>query len=236
MSEPRTDEQGEPLASFLIALPPGWARLPAKVGDRPLLRLAIDEIIAEALPSSLPRERAEPWRGEMRKRLTGVVLEADEAGATAIYLPVRNVDGVSIPASIIESELDDDEQEDPETVITDTVRGFPGGSRHTVDGARAARTDRTLTQVQPPGDWPEVTNRQIVYTIEVPHRPGRWIVMSFSAVSGDGQTGAFAEALVYLFDALMTTFRWSDVLGAEPTALETRLDEVYSTASMESIS
>lgn len=221
--------QDEPQASFVIALPPGWVRLPARATHRRELRSAIEEIVAETIPASLPRGSAEPWRGELRKRLTRVVLDAGDAGATAVYLPIRAVNGVLVPASFIESELDYDGQDSPESIIADIVGDAElNASRLTVDGSAAARTDRSARRVQPDGDWPEVTTRQIVYTIDVPHREGRWVVISFSAVSGDTQSSALSDALVYLFDALMTTFRWSDVPGVDHSDLETRLHELQS--------
>lgn len=73
-------------------------------------------------------------------------------------------------------------------------------------------------------------DRQVVYTIPVPHRPGRWVVMSFSAISAPGTDERLTDALVALFDAIMTTFRWTDVPAAEPTALERRLAELGGTA------
>ncbi|TFD85853.1 hypothetical protein E3T61_17160 [Cryobacterium lactosi] len=227
--EPNRPEQDEPQASFVIALPPGWVRLPARPAAERQLRSAIEEIVAETIPASLPRGSAEPWRGELRKRLTHAVVDAGDAGASAVYLPVRAVNGVVVPASFIESEIDLDGEDSPESVIAAIV-GDAGwaASRRTVDGAVAARTDRSERRVQIDGDWPEVTTRQIVYTIGVPHREGRWLVLSFSVVAHDAADGALCDALVYLFDALMTTFRWSDVPGEDPSALATRLHEIQS--------
>ncbi|WP_394769106.1 hypothetical protein [Lacisediminihabitans sp.] len=227
MSEP--DALVAPQASFVMALPPGWSRLPVRERERPLLLALIEEIVADALPASLPRDSAEPWRGELRKRLTGAALEARDAGATAVYLPTRPVDGFTAPASLIETEVEDDGLASPAEVIA-AVLSDPhiDATEATVDGASALRTDTTTTRVQQSGDWPEVATRQVVYTIEVPHREGRWVVMSFSAVSGDNPSQDLSDALVLLFDALMTTFRWTDVPGVDPSDLESRLAEIAS--------
>jgi len=224
----------EPQAKFVIAMPPGWLRLPALEGDREVLDLMIDGIVADTLPDSLPRDSTEPWRGELRKRLTASVVEAREAGATAVYLPVRPVNGVTVPASIIESEIDDEGHPDSVGVLA-AILGDPAlasqgadASLRSVDGAPAARTDRTIRKVQRDADWPEVTTRQIVYTIEVPHREGRWIVLSFSSVSSDDSGSALSDALATLFDALVSTFRFTEVPGAEYSDLEKRLAEIDS--------
>lgn len=251
-----------PISSFLMVVPPGWARLPAREEDRQVLAATVREVIARALPDSLPRDRAEPLRQEMQKRLMSTVVEAGDNGATAVYLPVQPVDGFTPPVSIIESEVDDESDQAPEEVIAELLAdALP--DRHDqqdpglrqVDGGIAARTETQLRRTVPDevaGELPAVDDRQVVYTIPVPHRPGRWVVMSFSAISAPRdlnptQTGADAvppandatdigtderitDALVMLFDAMMTTFRWTDVPDAEPTPLELRLAEIGGTA------
>ncbi|MDN3478581.1 hypothetical protein [Curtobacterium sp. APC 4022] len=244
-----------PISSFLMVVPPGWARLPAREEDRQVLAATVREVIARALPDSLPRDRAEPLRQEMQKRLMSTVVEAGDNGATAVYLPVQPVDGFTPPVSIIESEVDDESDQAPEEVIAELLAdALP--DRHDqqdpglrqVDGGIAARTETQLRRAVPDevaGELPAVDDRQVVYTIPVPHRPGRWVVMSFSAISAprdQDPTGPGAEtpdigtderitdALVMLFDAMMTTFRWTDVPDAEPTPLELRLAEIGGTA------
>lgn len=244
-----------PISSFLMVVPPGWARLPAREEDRQVLAATVREVIARALPDSLPRDRAEPLRQEMQKRLMSTVVEAGDNGATAVYLPVQPVDGFTPPVSIIESEVDDESDQAPEEVIAELLAdALP--DRHDqqdpglrqVDGGIAARTETQLRRAVPDevaGELPAVDDRQVVYSIPVPHRPGRWVVMSFSAISAPADqdaTGPGAEtrdigtderitdALVMLFDAMMTTFRWTDVPDAEPTPLELRLAEIGGTA------
>jgi hypothetical protein len=217
-----------PQASFLIALPPGWMRLPARASDEADLAALIEVIVAEALPASLPRDKAEPWRGEMRKTFTAIVVEARDAGASAVYLPVRPVNGVNIPASFVESEIDDGGVGDVGSVLAGILAGSENGTLHVIDGAHAARTDSSTVRVEARDGWPEMTNRQIVYTVEVPHREGRWVVLSFSAASGDSPSTALSDALVELFDALMLTFRWSDVPGVDHSDLEERLAQIHS--------
>ena len=230
----------EPTASFFMVVPPGWARLPADEDHREELGTIVRQVIANALPDDLPRDRAEPLRQEMRKRLAATVVEAGDNGATAVYLPVQPVDGFTPPVSVIETEVDDESDEAPEQVIAQILADALPDRRdqddpgiREVDGGIAARTDATIRRADPgaelPGlgqDLPVVDDRQVVYTIPVPHRPGRWVVMSFSAISLPDADGQLTDALVSLFDAIMTTFRWTDVPGAEPTTLERRLAEL----------
>ncbi|WP_144761314.1 hypothetical protein [Curtobacterium sp. 9128] len=227
-------------ASFVMVVPPGWARLPAREESRQELATIVRQVIAGALPDDLPRDRAEPLRQEMRKRLTATVVEAGDNGATAVYLPVRPVDGFTPPVSVIETEVDDESDEAPEQVIAQLLADALPDRRdeddpgiREVDGGIAARTETVVRRVDPAAELPElgqdlpvVDDRQVVYTIPVPHRPGRWVVMSFSAISAPGTDERLTDALVALFDAIMTTFRWADVPGAEPTTLEHRLHEL----------
>ncbi|MDM7884795.1 hypothetical protein QUG92_06715 [Curtobacterium sp. RHCKG23] len=234
-----------PTASFLVVVPPGWARLPAGEDQRAELGETVRAVIARALPDDLPRDRAEPLRQEMRKRLTSAVVEAGDSGATAVYMPVQPVDGYTPPVSIIESEVDDESEEAPEQVIAQlladalpTRRDPDDTGLREVDGGIAARTEQTVRRAdvatELPGigdDLPVVDDRQVTYTIPVPHRPGRWVLMSFSAISRTDPEDPEAadrltDALVMLFDAVMTTFRWTDVPGAEPTPLERRITEI----------
>lgn len=231
-------------ASFFMVVPPGWARLPAREDDRQELAAIVRQVIANALPDDLPRDRAEPLRQEMRKRLTATVVEAGDNGATAVYLPVQPVDGFTPPVSLIETEVDDESDEAPEQVIAQLLADALPDRRdqddpgiREVDGGIAARTETVVRRADPaaelPGigdDLPVVDDRQVVYTIPVPHRPGRWVVMSFSAISTPGADERLTDALVALFDAIMTTFRWTDVPGAEPTTLERRLAELRGAA------
>lgn len=254
----------DPIASFFVVVPPGWARLPAREADRQELADVVRAVIARALPDDLPRDRAEPLRQEMRRRLIATVAEAGDNGATAVYLPVQPVDGYTPPVSIIESEVEDESEESPADVIAQLLadavtdahsapaagdtddadadravadeQELPPGVRE-VDGGIAARTETVVGRADPaaelPGigdDLPVVDDRQVTYTIPVPHRPGRWVVMSFSAISVPDADDRLTDALVALFDAVMTTFRWTDVPGAEPTTLERRIAELHGAA------
>ena len=47
---------------------------------------------------------------------------------------------------------------------------------------------------------------------------GEWLVLSFSTVWNSEESERLAEALVFFFDAVMTTFRWAGP-GANPLDL-----------------
>lgn len=220
-----------------MVLPPGWARLPALEADRQELAAIVRRVVGRALPDDLPRDRAEPLRQELRKRLMSTVAEAGDHGATAVYLPVQSVDGFTPAVSIVETEVEDESDDSTSTVIAQILADAAIGRQddedsglREVDGGIAARTETVIRRVDPAAelsglgdDLPEVDDRQVVYSIPVPHREGRWVVLSFSAISAPGADDQLTESLVALFDAIITTFRWTAVPGAEPTPLELRL-------------
>lgn len=215
-------------APFAIVVPPGWARIPARDEDERERTAVIDAIIADGIPDTLPADSAGPWRHEMRKRLTAMVADAGENGATACYLPIQSVDGFTPPASIIESEIEDESEESPTDIVAQILLDagqLQDGIRE-IDGAIAARTDTTIRRVRAMDELPDLDDRQVVYTVSVPHRPGTWVMMSFSAVSDPDADPRLTDALVMLFDAIMTTFRFVEVPDAEPSDLERRVGEL----------
>ncbi len=54
----------------------------------------------------------------------------------------------------------------------------------------------------------EYASRRVDYVLPVPADPERWVVVTFSTLGAGDPTDEFAQLLVELFDAIMTTFRW----------------------------
>ncbi|MGH3816471.1 MAG: hypothetical protein ACRDRE_01680, partial [Pseudonocardiaceae bacterium] len=54
----------------------------------------------------------------------------------------------------------------------------------------------------------EHASRRVDYLLPVPADPDRWVIVSFSTLGAGDPTDDFAQLLVELFDAIMTTFRW----------------------------
>ncbi|KQO59958.1 hypothetical protein [Curtobacterium sp. Leaf261] len=215
-------------APFAIVVPPGWARIPAREEDERERDAVIDAIIAAGIPDTLPADSVGPWRHELRKRLTGMVADAGESGATACYIPTQSVDGFTPAASIVETEVEDETEESATDVVTQILLDagqLQDGIRE-VDGAIAARTDTTIRRVRVMDDLPDLDDRQVVYTVSVPHRPGTWVMLSFSAVSAPEADPRLTDALVMLFDAIMSTFRFVEVPDTEPSDVERRVGEL----------
>ncbi|TPG03978.1 hypothetical protein EAH85_17955 [Curtobacterium flaccumfaciens] len=73
----------------------------------------------------------------------------------------------------------------------------------------------------------DLNNRQVTYTIAPPHRPGVWVVLSYSIVSDPAADVRIIDALVQLFDAVVGSLRWVAVPGEEPSDLDRRLERIW---------
>jgi hypothetical protein len=67
-----------------------------------------------------------------------------------------------------------------------------------------------------PGQQAGYGSRRVDYLIPVPEHPRGMLVVAFSTIGDGDPEGDFAKLLVELFDAIMTTFRWtSDEVAQE---------------------
>jgi len=209
--------------AWVFLLPTGWARFPAGEGRERELDEAIESVVAKVLPAELPRDSTEPLRRLARDRLRLAIGTADTAGASVVYLPVQPIDGVLVPASIVEVEFESGGNDDPLAVIaTIATDGYDESESLTIDGRPAVRVTSVLRDVQHDDDWPSVSSRQIVYAISRDADDGTWLALSFSVVWNSTDSERLADALVLFFDAVMTTFRWAGEdasAGSRPDAV-----------------
>jgi hypothetical protein len=208
--------------AWVFLLPAGWARFPIGDGREAELDEAVEQVVRRALPDDLPRDRAEPMRRMIRERLRAQLVEADGAGASVVYLPVRPIDGVVVPASIVEVEFESDAGVDPLQVVSSVLAdGYEQSEVLALDGRAAARVVATRRQVEREGDWPTVSTRQIVYVVSRDEEAGEWLALSCSIVFDSPESERLAGALELFFDAAMTTFRWvggdADVAADRPS-------------------
>lgn len=210
---------GKPTDAWALLLPPGWVRFPT--GDEFARELdeAIDEVVARAVPDDLPRDSAEPYRRILADGLRDSLTDARTAGAGAVYLPTEPMNGVMIPASLTEVELVSDAGADPLAVAAEVlVEGYEESELVEVDGRPGVRLLDTTLETDQGDDLPPVSTRQVVYVVSRDEADGEWLVLSFSTVWNSEESERLAEALVFFFDAVMTTFRWAGP-GANPLNL-----------------
>ncbi|MFG3271218.1 MULTISPECIES: hypothetical protein [Streptomyces] len=77
-----------------------------------------------------------------------------------------------------------------------------------LDDTAALRSERDVPADAAQGV--DVAHRQVEYFVPIPDStPDRYLAFSFSALIAPGSDPAFYDTLVELFDAVMSTFRWS---------------------------
>lgn len=197
----------------MFLLPPGWARFPAAAGREHELNEAIEAVVSRAIPQDLPRDSAEPYRHLLRDKLRQSIADATGADASVVYLPVAPVEGMMVPASVIETEF----LGEPGADALDTI---PTGHRDAhddyelleMDGRPAVRLATTQHEIEYE-DGPPLSSRQVFYAISRDEE-GHWLGLSFNVIWNSAQSERYADALVMLFDAIMTTFRWAGEGGA----------------------
>lgn len=205
-----SERAGKPTDAWVMLLPPGWARFPTGEGLQRELNDAIEQVVARALPDSLPRDKVEPYRHLLRDELHKTLGEAREAGTGAVYLPTEPMEGVLIPASIAEVEVVSDAGTDPTRIVTSILSdGYEESEAVELDGRPGLRVVHTEHGLRRDDDWPELSTRQVLYVVSRDEVDGEWLVLSFSTVWNSENTERLAEALVFFFDAVMTTFRWA---------------------------
>lgn len=171
---------------------------------------AIKKILDDAfgrLPRQALTETVMPWRKEIEQRLASAAKQARRSGGLDLYLPVTTMHGSVIPASFIVSEgsLVSAEQVGPAEIIAYMCSGSDHYRPVTADGAIGLRFEHTA---RPDPPRVEHGSRRVDYTLSVPGEPDRWLVVAFSTLGGGDPADQYAQLLVELFDAIMSTFRW----------------------------
>ncbi|MFD4574892.1 hypothetical protein ACFWNK_20540 [Streptomyces sp. NPDC058417] len=162
------------------------------------------------LPAGFPKDDIPAARMRLTKELRRTVRQARRADGLTLYLPVERMYGVLVPASFVASAPLSAPRDGitPEAVLRDLAKDAEDASVRELDGTAAVRTSCTL-----PAD-PEreiaVPSRRVQYTVPIPDSaPAAWLTFTFSALIAADMEIEFTEILVELFDAVMTTFRWS---------------------------
>jgi hypothetical protein len=188
-------------------LPPGWERVPLREGTDEAVKKIVDEAV-RGLPDDVPRDKLTAARMELTKRLRGSVRQARDNAGLDLYLPVREIHGTVVPASFLVAEfsLTSVVPLNPARVAERILGTTENAEETTVDGASGLRVDR----IGRPHIKQEIehASRRVEYVLPVPRDPERWVVVGFGTVADGDPSGEFADALVELFDAVMTTFRW----------------------------
>lgn len=206
-----TTEHPSPPTGFNLVPPPGWDVIPLHTGTKE----AMDHIVRKAvkqLPVGFPKDDIPKARLKLAQEMKKVVRRASAKGGMTLYLPTERLHGVALPVSIIASEPIEIPRvrpdSGPEAVLLALASQTPGAELRELDDTAALRSERDVPADTDRGV--DVAHRQVEYVVPIPNSaPDQYLTFSFSALIASGSDPAFYDTLVDLFDAVMSTFRWS---------------------------
>lgn len=206
--------RGRPAAGYAIVLPPGWRGIPVRHGTAEAIKKILDEVFGR-LGKGQSRDALVRHRIELERRLTAMADRAREKSGIDLYLPVEYVHGTAVPASFVISAgtdgaagpADPAGPGDPAEVVAFLLSGQNGAREVAVDGAIGVRTEHVVGPDADAGI--PVGSRRVDYAVAMPGRLGQWLIAVFSTLGNGDPDGEYARILVDLFDAMMSTFRWT---------------------------
>lgn len=210
------------MIDFELILPGGWVHIPTTPDLVRVREKTIEAIVRTALPDTLPRDKAGPWRRLLRRELTDATDEASRQGARAVVLPVQEFRGVRLPGTMVLTVLEDGETPEDPKLVLDAILGDAGadGTALEVGGCPAARVRQIVDSDAVKRKAPSV---RVNYYVAAPDTPGVWALLTFTVLTDGDVDAEPVQAIVLLFDAIVGTLRWADRVDVptEEEVLET---------------
>jgi hypothetical protein len=197
------------MIDFQLILPGGWVHVPTTPDLARVRAKIIDEIVRTALPDTLPRDKAGPWRRVLRRELTDATDEASRQGARAVVLPIQEFHGVRLPGTMVLTVLEDGDMPDDPKLVLDAILSDAGanGTALEIGGCPAARVQETVDSEALKRKAPSV---RVNYYVAAPETPGVWALLTFTVLTDGDVEAEPVRAIVLLFDAIVSTLRWAD--------------------------
>jgi len=195
---------------YTILKPPEWERISLAGDVRRQVRAHVDRAAATHAPPSLSPDELSPIKARMAHAMETRLRHAAEAGGVDYYFPARPMHGVSINASFLVSTVMPVPSAEPglaPAVLADLVAG--GATRVQVAGTTWARTERVVATTDGELVAEGVPGRQVDYTAPTPWDERLWVLVSFTTLGDGDPDSEFTGLVVEMFDALMTTWRWT---------------------------
>jgi hypothetical protein len=187
--------------SYSVVLPPEWIR----VSLTSTVEQAVKDITDRTF-ANLPRDQFVAERRLMTGWVTDLVRRARDGNGLDLYLPVQEIHGRTVSASfVVGGALLPDDLDELESLAL--IADLAGDGRLVeVHGAPGVRIEKAV-----PGDETQgvdMASRRVDYTFPIPGDGRKWLAVTFSTTGAGDPGDEVADALVALFDAIMTTFRW----------------------------
>jgi hypothetical protein len=195
------------ISGYAMLLPAGWRRIPVMHGTSRAIAGLLDEVFFR-LGGASPVSDLQPYRIQLERHLTDMVRGARRRAAVDLYLPIEQVHGTAVPASIVVSRGTFGVNgltyrgETAQRLAT----GSPEASPVSIDGVEGVRFERSAN--------PDLENglpcgsRLVDYLFPIPGLESDWLVIAFSVLDNETAAEEFSQLQVELFDAMLSTFRW----------------------------
>ncbi|GAA4287420.1 hypothetical protein [Georgenia daeguensis] len=221
---------------YSVTVPPGWVRLEIDGDDGAESKVSA---LVDHLTASVPRDSAPALRRAVENQLRGLVADARARGAIDLLVPVDRVEGLTLPASVMATvvtvpEAGEAAHEDVLVAMVARGAGEPVAVGETVAvrsltrrdvtaqlATEVARAERALQAAGAPagplaGAFDDVepaegaTSRHVRYLIGIPGRPAEFLALTLAVLEpADDPEAELGDALTELFDAVVSTLRWS---------------------------
>ncbi|MCK6211530.1 hypothetical protein KZX45_13350 [Georgenia sp. EYE_87] len=221
---------------YSVTVPPGWVRLELDGDDRAEKQV---RALVDHLTASVPRDSAPALRRPIENQLRDLVADARARGAVDLLVPVDRVAGLTLPASVMATVVTVPEagaasHEDVLVAMVARGSGEPVAvgdavavrslTRRDVTaqleaevtaaeralqaaGAPAGPLAGTLDDVEPAEG---ATSRHVRYLLGIPGRPAEFLALTLAVLEpADDPEAELGDALTELFDAVVSTLRWS---------------------------
>lgn len=201
-------------SGYRLVLPPGWVQVPV----RDAAPGTAHEVVATAFrkpPEGIPRDTFTSAKIELERRLEKMIRKAKTEGGLELFLACGQVYANPVPASFLIAEGSlGRATDDPLAVVTAIAEGAARdggkpGELTALDGAPAARVERIAAPRDAAQHGDDQPSLRVEYTVPVPGSTDRWIVITFSTLGDGDPSGEYAATLAELFDAILSTFRWT---------------------------
>ncbi|HEX3826389.1 MAG TPA: hypothetical protein VHV82_03870 [Sporichthyaceae bacterium] len=193
---------------YRIVLPPGWAQIPLRSGTDEVIEAILDAVIG-GLPDTGDLVDQRNW---VAARLREAAAAARTNNGTHLYLPVAPAHGRTVAASFVVAEIGFGSVEplDPDLLVA-RLAADPNAAQVNVDGYAVSRAETVCPP--DPGRGAPLPSHRVDYLMPFPDDPDRWLAVTCSVLQlGDGELDPSAT-WIELFDAIMSTFRWTKPPG-----------------------
>lgn len=195
--------QPTPTNGYTLVLPPGWAKIPLRAGTDGVIASILDRTFA-----GHSRDEVAVPRRDLQLRLRDLAAAARQNNGLDLYLPTEQIHGFTLAASFVIAEVSFGAVEPLDPSLLVAALASDGDAKPVmVDGIAGSRAESTAA----PDQAREIPfgARRVAYVLPVPGDPDRWVVVTLSTIGQGDPQDDLADLVVELFDAIMSTFRWT---------------------------